>query len=132
MTHGVLADAGPLYAAADASDAYHQRAREELQALHRDRLEIVVAYPTLLETHALVLSRIGTRAALLWLKYMYDAAMVNPTPEDYRQAIAKVHILPDQEISLFDATLASLAERLELRVWTYDHHFAVMRVPVWR
>jgi predicted nucleic acid-binding protein len=63
---------------------------------------------------------------------MYDAAMVNPTPEDYRRAIAKVRVLPDQEISLFDATLASLAERLELRVWTYDHHFAVMRVPVWR
>ncbi len=132
MTRGVLADAGPLYAAADASDAYHQQAREELQTLQSDRVQIVVAYPTLLETHALVLSRMGTRAALVWLKYMFDAAMVNPTPEDYRQAIAKVHALPDQQISLFDATLASLAGRLELKVWTYDHHFDVMRAPVWR
>ena len=132
MTRGVLADAGPLYAAADASDAYHQQAREELQTLQTDRVQIVVAYPTLLETHALVLSRMGTRAALLWLKYMFDAAMVNPTPEDYRQAIAKVHALPDQQISLFDAALASLAGRLELKVWTYDHHFDVMRAPVWR
>jgi len=132
MTRGVLADAGPLYAAADASDGYHQQAREELQTLHNDRVQIVVAYPTLLETHALVLSRMGTRAGLLWLKYMFDAARVNPTPEDYRQAIAKVHALPDQQISLFDATLASLAGRLELKVWTYDHHFDVMRVPVWR
>jgi predicted nucleic acid-binding protein len=132
MTRGVLADAGPLYAAADASDAYHQQAREELQTLQSDRVQIVVAYPTLLETHALVLSRMGTIAALLWLKYMFDAAMVNPTPEDYRQAIAKVHALPDQQISLFDAALASLAARLELKVWTYDHHFDVMRAPVWR
>jgi len=132
MTRGVLADAGPLYAAADASDAYHQRAKEELQKLHRNRLQIVVAYPTLLETHALVLSRMGTHAALLWLKYMFDAATVNPTPEDYRQAVAKVHSLPDQHISLFDAAVATLAGRLELKVWTYDHHFDVMRIPVWR
>jgi predicted nucleic acid-binding protein len=79
-----------------------------------------------------VLSRMGTRASLLWLNYMRDAAMVNPIPEDYRQAIAKVHALPDQQISLFDAALASLAGRLELKVWTYDHHFDVMRAPVWR
>lgn len=132
MTRGVLADAGPLYAAADASDAYHQQAQEELKTLQSDRVQIVVAYPTLLETHALVLSRMGPRAGLLWLKYMFDAAMVNPTPEDYRQAIAKVHALPDQQISLFDAALATLAGRLELKVWTYDHHFDVMRAPVWR
>ncbi len=132
MTRGVLADAGPLYAAADASDAYHQQARKELKTLQSDRVQIVVAYPTLLETHALVLSRMGTRAALLWLNYMLDAAMVNPIPEDYRQAIAKVQALPDQQISLFDAALASLAGRLELKVWTYDHHFDVMRAPVWR
>jgi len=132
MTRGVLADAGPLYAAADASDAYHQQAREELKTLQSDRVQIVVAYPTLLETHTLVLSRMGTRAALLWLTYMFDAAMVNPTPEDYRQAIAKVQALQDQQISLFDAALATLAGRLELKVWTYDHHFDVMRAPVWR
>jgi predicted nucleic acid-binding protein len=74
----------------------------------------------------------GTHAALLWLKYMFDAATVNPTPEDYRQAVAKVHSLPDQHISLFDAAVATLAGRLELKVWTYDHHFDVMRIPVWR
>jgi predicted nucleic acid-binding protein len=33
---------------------------------------------------------------------------------------------------LFDATVAVLAQRTGSQVWTYDHHFDVMRVPVWR
>jgi len=31
MTHGVLADAGPLYAAVDPEDAHHKRAAREMQ-----------------------------------------------------------------------------------------------------
>jgi hypothetical protein len=38
----------------------------------------------------------------------------------------------DQPITLFDATVAVLAQRTGLRVWTYDHHFDVMRAPIWR
>jgi predicted nucleic acid-binding protein len=132
VIRGVLADAGPLYAAADEGDAHHNRARRELQKLEDERREIIVAYPTLLETHALVLAHMGTNAASRWLSYMSDAATVNPSPEDYRQAITRVRALPDQTITLFDATVATLAVRLGLDVWTYDHHFDVMRVRVWR
>ncbi|MGA8429103.1 MAG: PIN domain-containing protein [Candidatus Sulfotelmatobacter sp.] len=128
----VLADAGPLYAAADDADAHHQQALEELKKLARSRLEIVVSYPTLLEAHSLVLFRMGSNGASAWLKYMADAVFINPTPEDYRQAFTRIRERADQRITLFDATLASLATRLNLEVWTYDHHFDVMRVPVWR
>lgn len=58
--------------------------------------------------------------------------LVNPTPEDYRQAAARIGALAGQCITLFDATVAVLATRLNLEVWTYDHHFDVMRVAVWR
>jgi predicted nucleic acid-binding protein len=44
----------------------------------------------------------------------------------------RVHALPDQRITLFDATIAAVAANLGLEVWTYNHHFDVMRVPVWR
>jgi len=47
----VLADTGPLYAAVDTDDAYHKRAQQELQRLARDRYEILVTYPTLLEAY---------------------------------------------------------------------------------
>jgi predicted nucleic acid-binding protein len=128
----VLADAGPLYAAADDGDAHHLQALEELKKLARSRLEVLVAYPTFLEAHSLVLFRMGSHGASLWLEYMADAAFISPTPEDYRQAFAKVRHLSDQRITLFDATVGVLANRLNLPVWTYDHHFDVMRVPVWR
>ena len=60
------------------------------------------------------------------------AALVNPSADDYRQAVDKVKSLKDQPITLFDALVASLANRLNLEVWTYDHHFDIMRVNVWR
>jgi len=128
----VLADTGPLYAAADPDDAHHKRARRELSRLAGGHQEVVVAYPTLLEAYTLVLFRLGESAALNWLEQMKDAALVNPIAEDYRQAVVKVQSLKDQPITLFDALVATLASRLSLEVWTYDHHFDAMRVAIWR
>jgi predicted nucleic acid-binding protein len=128
----VLADTGPLYAAADPDDAHHKRARRELSRLAAGHQEVVVAYPTLLETYTLVLFRLGESAAFRWLEEMADAALVNPSAEDYRQAVTRVQALKDQPITLFDALVATLSRRLDLEVWTYDYHFDVMRVGVWR
>jgi len=132
MMGAVLADSGPLYAAADESDAHHQRALEDLEKLARNRRVLCVAYPTLLESYSLVQFRLGTKAGLRWLSYMSDSVMVNPILEDYRQAFARLRELADQRITLFDTTVAALATRLGMQVWTYDHHFDLMRVPVWR
>jgi predicted nucleic acid-binding protein len=132
MKRAVLADVGPLYAAADGSDAHHQQALQQLQKLARDRREVVVAYPTMFEAYSLVLFRMGTNAAFKWLTYMAEATLVNPTPEDYREAILRVRALTDQPITLFDAVTAVMATRLGMQVWTYDHHFDLMRIAVWR
>lgn len=132
MIRAVLADASPLYAAVDEADERHQRASDDLRKLDRERRLIIVAYPTLLEAHALVLLRLGKVAARTWLDLMTDAPLLNPEPDDYRQALAKLKELPDQRVTLFDAVLGTLASRLGLQIWTYDHHFDVMRVPVWR
>jgi predicted nucleic acid-binding protein len=132
MTRAVLADTGPLYAAVDPHDAHHKQAIAELRKLDREKRAVVVAYPILLEAYTMVLHRHGRSTASDWLADMADAALVNPTPEDYRRAVAKIGTLADQRITLLDATLAVLATRLNLEVWTYDHHFDVMRVSVWR
>jgi len=132
MTHAVLADAGPLYAVVDPQDARHGRATEELRKLAGERRDILITFPTLLETYSLVLLRLGTKIAAGWLTEMADAALVNPTSEDYRLAFARLRSLADQRITLFDAVTAAVATRLGLEVWTYDHHFDVMRVGVWR
>jgi predicted nucleic acid-binding protein len=132
MMRAVLADAVALYAAADESDALHERAMQDFSKLDNDDREIMLTYPTLLETHSLVLRRMGVEAAASWMNYISAAALVNPTPEDYRQAIVKIRAFSGQDITLFDATVAVVALRLGLEVWTYDHHFDVMRAPVWR
>jgi predicted nucleic acid-binding protein len=132
VIRAVLADSTPLYAAVDEADERHERASDDLRKLDREKRVIIVAYPILLEAHALVLLRLGTAAAHEWLTLMSDAAVINPEPEDYRLAISRIRALPDQKITLYDATLGILASRMGLPVWTYDHHFDVMRVPVWR
>lgn len=132
MTRAVLADVGPLYAAVDESDEHHGRATVDLQKLAKEQRLTIIAYPTLLEAHALVLTRLGVAAGQAWLELISEAAMINPDPEDYRQAIETLKRLPDQKITLFDALLGILASRMGVKVWTYDHHFDVMRVPVWR
>ena len=132
MTRAVLADTGPLYAAVDPEDEHHARAVQELRKLARDRREVVVLYSTLLEAYSLILFRLGRDVASDWLMEMTSAALVNATPEDYRQAGDRIRAMPDQSITLFDAVAAVIATRLGLAVWTYDHHFDLMRVPVWR
>jgi predicted nucleic acid-binding protein len=128
----VLADTGPLYAAADPDDAHHKRSRRELRRLADEDYEIMVAYPIQLEAYTLVLFRLGEGAASRWLEDMASAALINPTAEDYRHAVLRVQSLKDQSITLFDGLVATLAVRLALPVWTYDHHFDVMRFAVWR
>ncbi len=133
MKRAVLADTGPLYAAADPDDAHHERAQRELKRLAYEKREVVLAYPTLLEAYTLVLYRLGNETASGWLQEtLKGAALINPTPEDYRQAASKLTDLVGQPITLFDATIAVLATRLQMQVWTYDHHFDVMHASVWR
>jgi len=133
MRRAVIADTGPLYAAVDTDDSYHRRTRDELQRLARDQYSVLLAYPTLLEAYSLVLHRLGTGTAATWLReILIGSTLVNPSPEDYLHAVTKVASLPDQSITLFDATVAALATRLGAQVWTYDHHFDVLRSRVWR
>ena len=85
----------------------------------------------LLETHALVLRRLGAKAAENWLTdILVSAKVVNPSVEDYIGGAVKLATFTDQSITLFDSVLAVLSTRLGVQVWTYDHHFDVMRTNV--
>ena len=129
----ILADTGPLYALVDPDDGLHERARNEAQRLRDSGLAAVVGYPTLCEAHALVLRRLGVAAAHAWLDDVAaGCAFVNPMRAHYEAAAGRLEALPDQQITLVDAVAAELATQLGLAVWTYDHHFDVMGVPVWR
>jgi predicted nucleic acid-binding protein len=132
MKRAVLADTGPLYAAADIDDAHHRRALAELNRLAHEKREVLVAYPILCEAYTLVLFRLGKAAASSWLNdVLRGVSMVNPVPEDYLDARRKLAAFVDQPITLFDAVVAVMGKRLSVEVWTYDHHFELMRASVW-
>lgn len=133
MNRAVLADTGPLYAAVDPDDAYHAPANNHLKRLRREKRDVIVTYPTLLEAHTLVLRRLAMRTASLWLdQVLQSGAPANPEAEDYFAGVKILSRLPHQSISLFDATLAAMGSRLKMEIWTYDQHFDIMGARVWR
>ena len=129
----VLADTGPLYAVRDPDDDRHSRAQRELGRLISQNLKVVVTYPALLESYSLVMRRLGIREAHGFLDEVLRGSFIeNPTPEDYRRAALRVLRYADQDITLVDAVIAEIADRLGTPVWTFDYHFDVMSANVWR
>lgn len=129
----MLADTGPLYALADHDDGLHARARRERDLLEGDELFSLAAAPVLIEGYNLVLHRLGMAPAQTWLAELAaGAGLINPTIDDYLAAASRVGRYADQAMSLTDGVLAELSDRLSMPVWTFDHHFDVMGVDVWR
>jgi predicted nucleic acid-binding protein len=127
---GVLADTVIFYALLDEKDTHHQRAQLELQKIVESKTTIYVSFPIFLEAYSLLLYRLGFPSAQEFVDYCLE--FINPTPEDYLQANDKASKYPDQTITLVDAITAVLSERLNLPVWSYDYHFDIMRIDVWR
>ncbi|MDJ0662111.1 MAG: hypothetical protein QNJ42_21885 [Crocosphaera sp.] len=130
---GIIADTGPLYAAIDIDDQYHQRSQQELKIINQQKLAIIVPYPIYLETHKLILQSLGITSALRFTRDIEKQInFINPTPEDYQAATSIITKFPDQKITLFDAVTVILANQINLPVWTYDYHFDIMKAKVWR
>ena len=130
MIRGVLADTGPLYALADSSDQYHERARQELGRLDNEGSQVLVPYSVLCEAYTLVMRRLGTAYAGKWLdELMAGAVLINPEPGDYSEAANQLARFPDHAITLVDAVTAVLAARIEAPIWAFDRHFETLRAP---
>ncbi|MEY2976441.1 MAG: type II toxin-antitoxin system VapC family toxin [Prochlorotrichaceae cyanobacterium] len=130
---GVLTDTGPLYAAYDSSDSYHSEAQQSLIILAERSLPVVLIYPVLLECHNLLLKRFGTAIGLRFLQEMKTGTLIiNPDSVDYDRAIQMLQTYRDQRITLCDATIAIVSQRLKLPIWSYDFHFDVMRSQRWQ
>lgn len=129
----VLVDTGVLYALSDRRDQHHQRASQEAERLERAGAELLLCYSTLLESYTLVLFRLGQQVAQRWLaEVTHGLGTLNANADDYQAAQQVVQRYPDQRITLFDAVLAVLAERLDLAIWTFDADFDILRAKVWR
>ncbi len=129
----ILADTGPLYALAMKRDALHERAKEDLSLLKKQNHKLLISSSALLETQSLLLRREQSSFVSRYMDALCTGSdLINPSTDDYLEALALVKRFSDQKISLFDASLAVLAQVLKLEVWTFDKDFDVLGVRVWR
>jgi len=130
---GIIADTTPLYGAIDTSDQYHSRAQAELRRIESEDLTVIISFPVYIETYSLLLYRLGFEQATHFTQNCLESAnLLNPTEDQYFAAIAKAKQFPDQTITIVDALTAIISIELDLPVWSYDYHFDIMRVKVWR
>ncbi len=128
----VLADTGPLYAALNPRDQYYERAQAELSNLADDSCEVAVIYPTILETYSLILRNLQPHDAIQWLEDIaVGTHVLEIGTDDYKRAFEIVGRFTDQDVTLFDALLATVSIRSNLRIWTYDHHFDILGAERW-
>ncbi len=129
----VIGDTGPLYAGIDPDDQYHQQTQADLNQLQQENLGVIVTYSTLLAGYTLVLYPLGNETARIFLQQIFAGVeLINSTVDDYLATTELVENFPDQRITLFDALTAIISNRLGLPIWSYDYHFDVMLVSVWR
>lgn len=128
----VLADTGPLYAMWDPDDELYGRTQEESTKITDENLAIAVPYPILLEAYTLVMRKLGFDEARGFLgEIEKNYSFVIAGADDHRKAADAVRRYPDQGITLVDAVLDAISKRLEVPVWTHDHHFNILGNFVW-
>ena len=86
-----------------------------------------------MEAYTLITRHLGLVFAHKWLDATTTGCgLLNPTPEDYAESIATIKNYGDQDITLFDATVAVVSSKLGLPIWTFDSDFDLMRSNIWR
>jgi predicted nucleic acid-binding protein len=123
MKGEVLWDSGVFLALLDVDDANHERAVTVAKKLGSEqRISIITNYVEV-ETHALLLRRLGRAAALQWLTSA-EMDVARATPEDELRAKEILVRHPDKDWSLCDAISFSVAERRGIRTaFSFDRHF---------
>lgn len=132
MTTQVLADSTPLYAATDTDDQYHTESRLSLELMAESGNVVVVPSFVVIEAYSLIVQRLGSFRALRWLNEIDDYTVgMHATPEDFDVAAEILRFYSDQALTMVDAMLFVMSERTGWPIWTYDHHFNIMRANRW-
>jgi predicted nucleic acid-binding protein len=130
----VVADTGPLVAAANRRDRAHALSAALVTALGRD---LVVPEPVLVETDQLLRARVGMHAARLFLGAIVDGehSVAFLSAGLLRSAADIDARFADLDLGLVDAAVMAYAERHDLPILTFDfEHFRAATPPggYWR
>ncbi len=124
----IVCDTGPLYAAADFSDAHHNDFSELLNGLRRP---LIVPVSVVVETSYLIEHRLGPSAEARFLTQLAggDFQVEQLSPEDLRRAAELVGQYADLPLGAVDASVVAVAERLGAsEIATLDRrHFSIVR-----
>jgi predicted nucleic acid-binding protein len=123
----ILADTGPLLAAANARDEAHELAAALVTELGR---RLVVLDPVIVEVDYLLRTRIGSRAARRFLESLiageHEVAFLSSVL--LRRAAEFDSSYADLDLGVTDAALMAYAERHNLPLLTFDFaHFRATR-----
>ena len=123
MKGEVLWDSGVFLALLDADGANHERAVTVVKKLGSERRISIITNYVEVETHALLLRRLGRAAALQWLTSA-EMEVARASREDELRAKEILVRHTDKDCSLCDAISFSVAERRGIRTaFTFDRHF---------
>lgn len=124
----IVCDTGPLYAAADSSDAHHHECSELLTRLRRP---LVVPISVVIETSYLIEHRLGPAAEARFLAGIAgrDFQVEQLSLDDLRRAAGLVSQYADLPLATVDASIVAVAERLGATgIVTLDRrHFSIVR-----
>lgn len=115
----VVADTGPLVAAANRRDRAHLLAAALVSALGR---ELIVPVPVLVETDQLLRGRVGATAARAFLAAIVagEHLVAFLSAGLLRRAVEIDARFSDLDLGLADAAVMAYAERHDLPVLTFD------------
>ena len=123
MTGSVLWDSSAILALLDADDADHARAVEVARAIATEKRPSFITNYVEVETHALLLRRLGRTIARQWLLTgRLPVVRVLPAEEQGAREILARH--GDKDWSLCDAiSFAVIDARRIARAFAFDRHF---------
>jgi uncharacterized protein len=123
-----VVDTGPLYAAADSSDADHTRS---LAVLQQREIQLIIPALVVAEATYLIGSRLGSHAESAFLRALADFHVEAPHAEDWPLIAELVDRYADFPLGGTDASVIALAARVNATIAiTLDRrHFAAVRPP---
>jgi len=123
VKRSVLWDSGAFLALLDADDTDHPRAVEIARSLATQRRPGVITNYIEVETHALLLRKLGRTLAREWL-LRASLPVLRVLPEEEARAKEMLATYEDKDWSLCDAISFAVMERRGLRTaFSFDQHF---------
>jgi predicted nucleic acid-binding protein len=123
MRRAVLWDSSAVLALLDADDADHAAAREIAARLARERRRSFMTNYLEVETHALLVRKLGRGMAREWL-LTASLPIVRVLPDEEQRAREIIAVYADKDWSLCDAISFALIDRRRVAAtFSFDRHF---------